>query len=469
MKNRIDTDKNYLHKLFKISIISFAFFVAFMFFAAGTFFSASAQTIYESESNDYIDDANYFTIGSTIKGNSSNYNDVDFYKFVLTKGGMVSFDFKCYVDRRKQSDSKMTIFDSDGEELHDGCNHFIFYNDNVGFGKDSYSFMLQPGTYYIKMKIYQDDPAEYIIQSSFVPSNQTFCEPDAYLFQAHKISIDKKVYGQIDTYCTNFEKNSWDRDYDLYSFSINKKTTLDFSYSMKRDSYNHDIFTVQIFDADMENEVYRSSSFNKQSKVNRTERISLSKGTYYVAFTGDPRDMITYSFSVKPVVTKTKQIKTVKLSKTSFAYTGKSITPKVTAKDTDGKVLKLGKDYTVKYANNKKVGKATVVVTFKGDYKGKKTLSFKIIPATPKVTVTSGKKMATVKWKAAKGAQSYTVYYSTSKNSGFKKAGTTENTSFKVKNLKSGKIYYFKVVASKKVGKTDYNSLYSSVQKVKIK
>lgn len=163
------------------------------------------------------------------------------------------------------------------------------------------------------------------------------------------------------------------------------------------------------------------------------------------------------------------KIKTVKLSKTRCAYTGKAIAPKVTVKDAAGKVLTLGKDYTVKYVNNKKIGKATVVVTFKGDYEGTKTLSFKIIPAAPKATVTAGKKRAAVKWKAVKGAQSYTVYYSTSKNSGFKKAGTTAKTSFNVKKLKSGKTYYFKVVASKKVGKTAYNSLYSSVKKAKIK
>lgn len=152
------------------------------------------------------------------------------------------------------------------------------------------------------------------------------------------------------------------------------------------------------------------------------------------------------------------------------AYTGKAITPSVIVKD-GNKKLKAGKDYTVTYKNNTAIGKATIII--KGiessGYTGTKTISFKIIPAAPKATVTAGKKRAAVKWKAVKGAQSYTVYYGTSKNSGFKKAGTTSKTSFNVKNLKSGKTYYFKVVASKKVGKTAYNSLYSSVKKVRIK
>ena len=75
----------------------------------------------------------------------------------------------------------------------------------------------------------------------------------------------------------------------------------------------------------------------------------------------------------------------------------------------------------------------------------------------------------TVKWNAVKGAANYTVYYSTSKNSGFKKIGTTSGKSFTVKNLKPGRNYYFKVVANRKVGGKTLKSSPSAVKKVKIK
>ncbi len=163
------------------------------------------------------------------------------------------------------------------------------------------------------------------------------------------------------------------------------------------------------------------------------------------------------------------QIKTVKLSKRILAYTGKTLTPKVTVKDTEGKTLELGKDYTVEYRNNRKIGKATAVVTFKGDYEGTVTLSFKIVPPTPTVKVTAGKKKATVKWNAVKGATSYTVYYSKSKNSGFKKVGVTTGKTFTVKKLKSGSNRYFKVVANRKVGGKIYSSYSSTVKKARIK
>ena len=67
----------------------------------------------------------------------------------------------------------------------------------------------------------------------------------------------------------------------------------------------------------------------------------------------------------------------------SVAYTGKAITPAVTVK-LDGKTLKKGTDYTVKYANNIKVGTATVTITGKGDYSGTLKKSFKIKKANLK-------------------------------------------------------------------------------------
>ena len=83
------------------------------------------------------------------------------------------------------------------------------------------------------------------------------------------------------------------------------------------------------------------------------------------------------------------------LEKSSYAYTGKAIRPKVT-------VSGLGKnDYTVKYANNIKIGTATVTVTARGDkYKGSITRTFTITKRTNPLAA-KGKK-ATVKFKKLK-------------------------------------------------------------------
>lgn len=68
-------------------------------------------------------------------------------------------------------------------------------------------------------------------------------------------------------------------------------------------------------------------------------------------------------------------IKSLSLKKESFFYNGKAIQPKVTVMDREGNKIS-SQYFTVKYKNNKKVGKAKAVVTFTGNYKGKAVKTF---------------------------------------------------------------------------------------------
>ncbi len=147
---------------------------------------------------------------------------------------------------------------------------------------------------------------------------------------------------------------------------------------------------------------------------------------------------------------------TVKLSKTSYTYDGKAKKPIVVVKDSNGKIISK-KYYTVSYSDNKKVGQATVKVTFKGKYKGtvlKET--FKIIPKGTKISkVKAAKKGFTVTWKKQKVQTSgYQIQYAT--NSKFKNAKTVTvkkntDTSEKITKLKAKKKYYVRVRTYKTV------------------
>ena len=61
-----------------------------------------------------------------------------------------------------------------------------------------------------------------------------------------------------------------------------------------------------------------------------------------------------------------------------YEYTGRRIRPTVTVKD-GRKVLRAGKDYTITYSNNIKRGKASIVITGKGSYTGRKVITFRIV------------------------------------------------------------------------------------------
>ncbi len=94
-------------------------------------------------------------------------------------------------------------------------------------------------------------------------------------------------------------------------------------------------------------------------------------------------------------------------------------------------------------------------------------------PSAPKISsVKAGKKSAVVKWKKVSGATGYYVYRSTSKKSGFKKVQTLKKVSalsWTNKKLKSGRKYYYKVAAYKKVKGMTVVSPYSAVKSVKVK
>ena len=160
------------------------------------------------------------------------------------------------------------------------------------------------------------------------------------------------------------------------------------------------------------------------------------------------------------------RIQSVTLKKTTYIYDGEAKKPTVIVKDRTGEII-TKENYSVKYdAGRKAIGEYKVLVTFKGNYAGKVTLTFKIIPGKVTELKAAGNK---VTWSPVNGAQKYVVYYSTSKTSGYKKLGNTAKTAFSLKGLTSGKTYYIKVRALTKAEGTSFYGSYSSALKVKTK
>ncbi len=166
--------------------------------------------------------------------------------------------------------------------------------------------------------------------------------------------------------------------------------------------------------------------------------------------------------------------KAVKLSATSYTYNGKTKTPTVTVKGSNGKTISKS-NYTVKYASGRKnVGKYKVTITFKGNYSGTKTLYFKINPVKTSITkLTAAKKALTVSIsKKTKQVTGYEIQYATNKK--FSKAKKATIKSYKttkttLKKLSSKKTYYVRVRTYKTVGKTKYYSGWSTIKYKKTK
>jgi len=157
---------------------------------------------------------------------------------------------------------------------------------------------------------------------------------------------------------------------------------------------------------------------------------------------------------------KINKISSVKLSKSIYTYDKKAKKPTVTVKDSKGKKLKNGTDYTVTYASGRKsIGSYKVMVQLKGKkYSGKKTLTFRIAPAGTTVkSVKAGKAKVTVNWKQqTKNTSGYIIQCSTNKS--FKGSILTTVSSNKAKSkqitkLSTKKQYYVRICTYKNVKK----------------
>lgn len=192
-----------------------------------------------------------------------------------------------------------------------------------------------------------------------------------------------------------------------------------------------------------------------------------------------------YSISIKSAngtvnvtskYTKITKKLNLKLSKTSYVYTGKNLKPTVTVYN--GKKKVANKYYTVTYKNNKNTGYATVIVKGKGKfakYAGKASFTIRPKQMRKPSVKSTGKKTLAVGWVRDAQATKYVVQYS--QNNKFRGKTTksvtiNKNTISKttLKGLASGRYYYVRVRSYKVAnGKNIYAPSWSQVVKVRVK
>lgn len=190
---------------------------------------------------------------------------------------------------------------------------------------------------------------------------------------------------------------------------------------------------VEYYTCKRETNSYFISADDGMKRVNSTKVELAAKGHSYGApsvttkATPDKDGIMTSTCNACPVGTtghtKTEvinKVNNITLAGTSFAYTGKAITPAVTVKDSKGAVI-AASNYAVGYSNNLRPGTATVNITFKGDkYAGSVRKSFTIADAASltlnksKVTLYTGKASKTATIKATVKGASKTVTWKTS-------------------------------------------------------
>ena len=162
------------------------------------------------------------------------------------------------------------------------------------------------------------------------------------------------------------------------------------------------------------NEVLDSGKDYKASYQNNK---NLGKATITIKGLGNYKGTKKVSYTI---VKRSVRSVTCHYKKTR-SYTGRWVKPNVTLKV--GKVkLKKNRDYTLVYRNNLQIGKASVVIRGMGNFTGKKTITFKIVPQTPKIQkLKKNKKSFVVTYSSGKMVHGYRMEVSTASSFAAKK------------------------------------------------
>ena len=201
-------------------------------------------------------------------------------------------------------------------------------------------------------------------------------------------------------------------------------------------------------------------------KATYSKNKNLGKATVTIKGVGNYKGTkkVSYKIVKKSVKSLTCRYQKIKV------YNGKLKTAGVVLKNGSLKLRK-NKDYTITYRNNIQIGTASIMICGKGNYKGKRTLRFQIVPAKPKIAkVTKKKKSFKLQLSAGKIVKGYIVYVSTSASFAKKKTQEYSMTGnrFGMQGLTKGTYYVRTKCYGVSKGKT-YRSSYSKTRKIKIK
>ena len=195
-------------------------------------------------------------------------------------------------------------------------------------------------------------------------------------------------------------------------------------------------------------------------------------GEYYNADKSDTMTAVWQKNSSDDVIKLSSRLIEVGISYDTTTYSGKVKTPKVESVRAGGVKLPSG-SYTVTYADGRKnVGKYSIKIKLGGNYKGSKTVYFKIRPkASPIKELTALSGGLRVKYtKVTPQCTGYQIQYSLNKDFSTKKSvniTSYKTVSKKITGLKGKTRYYVRVRTYKTVNGTKYWSKWSKTRYIK--
>jgi hypothetical protein len=429
-------------------------------------FTASKESFAESVdgSNNTFAKANAAALNKTYKGFTSITDNVDYYKFTLPSSGRV------HLNLNSDFTSGDVYIYSASDTANSITSEYFYTDSTTGLATVNQNYYLNKGTYYLVVKSgssYYNSSSYtyrggYTFKIGFASAKESFAETGSgtnnELSKASKISLNKTYTGMV---------GENDKQ-DVYKFTVknNKGITVNLSATGQPDVKLYDAYAQEVSGTGMY--LTKNDLTGKYTITN--QKIYINKGTYYLVVTRGDYSFSnykygTYSFSVNAEklaqkIASNKSAYSVTYGQKAFSLgasasgggklTYKSSNTKVATVSSTGKV-------TVKGA-----GKATITVTAAATStynKATKKITVTVKPkavAISKVTSPAKGKIKVTWGKNTTGTGYIVKVCSNKKFSGAKSVFVTSNTTTSkvITGLKSGRKYYVKVCAYKKVGST---------------
>lgn len=365
-------------------------------------------------------------------------------------------------------DDCVIYYDADFENCTAAVTGFCPYNGKVIIPEKVKAYNENKYTTLTVTKIRKSDSSEYF-DYIYIPESVT--EIDKYAVGY----VWNYIYDENDYY-DDEEYDFYDEDYILYNSTANDsnyeyskiegftvgciKNSYAETYALENGfniSYITDIseLTISLSGTSF---TYNFDAIEPAVKVKNGGK-TLKEGTdytleYYNNYSvGTATVTVNCTGNYKGTRTLSYKINAIDVSKLSFSevedheFTGNAYEPYVYV-TYGNRYLYEGDDYSVTYKNNKKPGTASVILKFKGIYKGTKTIKFKIyIPEITDITAETNSNCVELSWKCDSWyVNYYYVYRYNAKKKKYVKLGTADYGFYRDAKLKSDTVYKYKII-----------------------
>ena len=276
------------------------------------------------------------------------------------------------------------VYDKNGMLLADGVDYSVEYSNNIEVGDACAAItLLKEGTGQTKCSIYYQIVAKDVSQTN-IKMEQAAAFQMANVIPAICVQDNEKVLQEGVDYTCTYAQN--------YNAGEGSVTIWGKGHYKGKKTQTFSIMPASISEvsvATIAKQYYKAGKVTPILTVKHGKEVLVRNRDYVVTYENNTKrgtatatvvgkGNYTGSKTVQFVIGKQK-IANCKIAKIgNKKYKKTRICPKVSIRN-GGKKLKKGRDYTVHYGVNKKVGKGTVTIKGKGNYSGKKTISFRIV------------------------------------------------------------------------------------------